>query len=682
MKYFLAIFIFPLTFISHMSAQPSHEPTFEEIISLQNASNPKISPDGYHVVYQVRGTNWEHNSYITQLYLSKNGGKGFPITNHPQNSSSNPKWSPDGEWIAFTTKAGDHTQIHVIRLAGGAPFALTEEKGNVTQFKWSPDGSQIAFTVSPADSDEDEKRKEKYGSFAVEDEEIKLNQLKILDFKPENLGRLLLPSEKEDSTQNVLQPVQLLIDTTDFTVFDFEWSPDGSKIAFEHQPDPLINSFFHRDISLSDISSKQWEALVHHPSYDGLITWSPDGKKLLYESNLNDSTSNYYKNGKLFILSLEDQSSKQIAEAFDENIGGLVWNAQGIMGIAWQKTARNFVRIDPESGLATTIASQPERIYSMSFSADGQTLAYSGGDRNGLTEIYQSSLASLSQSPTPLTQFSQQIESWKVSDSEMISWKSEDGSIIEGVLHKPVDFDPSLQYPLLVMIHGGPTGISTPNPIPSTLYPAVNWLNKGAIILQPNYRGSAGYGEAFRSLNVRNLGVGDAWDVLSGVAYLEEQGYVDSEKMGAMGWSQGGYISAFLTTHTHKFKAISVGAGISNWMTYYVNTDIHPFTRQYLQATPWSDPDIYALTSPMTNISEARTPTLIQHGEYDKRVPPANAFELYQGLQDVGVETKLVIYKGFGHGISKPKERLAAMWHNWQWFNEHVWGEKTEMPLE
>jgi len=116
-------------------------------------------------------------------------------------------------------------------------------------------------------------------------------------------------------------------------------------------------------------------------------------------------------------------------------------------------------------------------------------------------------------------------------------------------------------------------------------------------------------------------------------------------------------------------------------MTYYVNTDIHPFTRQYLKATPWDDPEIYAKTSPMTNIKQAQTPTLIQHGEFDRRVPIPNAYELFQGLQDVGVEAELIVYKGFGHGISKPKERLAAMWHNWKWFAKHIWNEDVVLPI-
>ena len=164
-----------------------------------------------------------------------------------------------------------------------------------------------------------------------------------------------------------------------------------------------------------------------------------------------------------------------------------------------------------------------------------------------------------------------------------------------------------------------------------------------------NYRGSAGYGEKFRKLNVRNLGVGDAWDVLSGVDYLIAKGWVDKDKVACMGWSQGGYISAFLTTSTDRFVAISVGAGISNWATYYYNTDITPFTINYLGNDPAMDPAIYQKTSPMSYIKTAKTPTLIQHGELDRRVPIANAYELRQGLEDRGVKVEMVVYKGFGH---------------------------------
>jgi dipeptidyl aminopeptidase/acylaminoacyl peptidase len=267
-----------------------------------------------------------------------------------------------------------------------------------------------------------------------------------------------------------------------------------------------------------------------------------------------------------------------------------------------------------------------------------------------------------------------QVAQWDAPINEVIAWTSQDGAQIEGVLHKPNDFKAGQRYPLLVVIHGGPTGVSRPIPFGSaSAYPIDLFVARGALVLEPNYRGSAGYGEKFRALNVRNLGVGDAWDVISGVDALVAQGIVDKDRVGAMGWSQGGYISAFLSTHhSARFRALSVGAGISNWMTYYVNTDIHPFTRQYLRATPWDDPAIYAKTSPMTYIKQAKTPTLIQHGELDQRVPIPNAYELYQGLQDVGVTTRLVVFKGFGHGLNKPKANRAAMEQNLDWFGQYV----------
>jgi dipeptidyl aminopeptidase/acylaminoacyl peptidase len=311
----------------------------------------------------------------------------------------------------------------------------------------------------------------------------------------------------------------------------------------------------------------------------------------------------------------------------------------------------------------------PDQVYGFSFSKAGDKFAYVGRNGNQLNEVFTGA--------TQLTNMTAQTSAWRVAQSEVISWKSKDGATIEGILHKPSNYDASKKYPLLVVIHGGPTGIDTPTPVPGgTVYPVLQWLDKGSLVLRVNYRGSAGYGEAFRSLNVKNLGVGDAWDVLSGVDYLDSKGMIDRSKMGCMGWSQGGYISAFLTTNTDIFKAISVGAGISNWVTYYVSTDIHPFTRQYLKATPWSDEDIYRKTSPMTNINKAKTPTLIQHGEFDRRVPISNAYELVQGLRDKGVPSELIVYKGFGHGITKPKERLAAVTHNWDWFNKYVFNDK------
>jgi len=298
-----------------------------------------------------------------------------------------------------------------------------------------------------------------------------------------------------------------------------------------------------------------------------------------------------------------------------------------------------------------------------------------GAAPNRFADVYVSSVADFA--PKFLTETAAQWKDFKLSTREVIQWKSSDGATIEGVLIKPPDFEPGRKYPLLVVIHGGPTGVDTPALSADRYYPIERFTSKSALVLKVNYRGSAGYGEKFRSLNVRNLGVGDYEDVISGVDSLIAKGMVDKDRVGSMGWSQGGYISAFITCYSDRFKAVSVGAGISDWMTYYVNTDIHPFTRQYLKGTPWDDPEIYRKTSPITYVNRAKTPTLIQHGDQDKRVPPPNAFELYQALKDRKVPVKLVLYKGFGHPINKPKQQKAVMEHNYDWFSKYIWGEDT-----
>ncbi|MEM7511341.1 MAG: S9 family peptidase [Bacteroidota bacterium] len=675
-----SLFIFFISFfgILMLNAQELSDPSFEEIISLESVSNAVISPDGKHVLFTKQSVDWKKNRYDREIWLSKNGEEPFQLTNTLEGNSSNPQWSPDGKWISFLAKRGEKTQLHVLRAAGGEAIPLTHTKSDIRAYEWSPKGRTIAFLQSEDKSKEEKKRKDKYGGFSVDDGEYKLTQLWYVDFKSESLGRMLSPAQLEDSALKATMAAKPLIDSVDFTISSFMWSPDGKKIAIQHQPNPLINTFFKADISVYDLAADTITSLVTNPSYDGLVDWSPDGKSILYRTALDDSTSNYYLNGKLFRINLDGSKNKQLAKDFDENLSGTEWNENGIYTQGWQKTDRHLLRIDPTTGNTKIIGKTTKRIRGFSMSTNGKYLAFAGANDDNLPEIYQATYPF--NEPKALTSSSKQIENWSVAQSEMISWKSEDGATIEGVLHKPMDYDPKKKYPLLVIIHGGPTGISTPDPTPSYVYPIVQWLNKGALILRPNYRGSAGYGEAFRSLNVRNLGVGDAWDVLSGVENLIDKGMVDADKMGCMGWSQGGYISAFLTTNSDKFQAVSVGAGISNWVTYYVNTDIHPFTRQYLKATPWSDMDIYLKTSPMTAISKAATPTLIQHGEFDRRVPIANAYELHQGLQDVGVTSKLVVYKGFGHGITKPKERLAATWHNWQWFAKYIWGEEVDMP--
>ena len=670
-------------------------PDFKDVISLRSASSPRVSPDGSAVLYTLREADWEANRFDTEIWLAREGEEPFPLTRTKENSSSDARWSPDGQKVAFLADRGNGSQIWLISPWGGEARALTAVEDGVVGFEWSPDGTRMAVAITDPEDSDRKKREEALGSFSLEDQEFENTHLWMLDLEAAlaTTAGAELPEEEDENTEDANgegdeaepeedapPPFHRLTSGSEFTVDTYRWSPDGRSIAFDHRPDPRIESFSHSDLSILEVETGEIRPLVTQPGPDGDPFWSPDGSWILFSTGDGDPA--YYLNTELAKVPAAGGEIDVLTEAFDENARAVAWLDDGIRLVALDRTTRNLYRLDPGTSAVerASIEGAPRILWSVDFSKNGKTMAFQAEGVDTLDEVYRVDAGS--RTARRVSSTTEQTDGWPVGSREVIEWESQDGAMIEGILLTPDGFDPDVAHPLLVIIHGGPAWLSFPVRAYTYVYPVQQWLEKGAVILMPNYRGSTGYGEAFRSLNVRNLGVGDAWDVLSGVDHLVAQGFVDTDRIAAMGWSQGGYISAFLTTSSDRFAAISVGAGNSNWMTYYVNTDIHPFTRHYLEGTPWSDPEIYAKTSPMSYINNASTPTLIQHGEFDRRVPTPNAYELYQGLQDVGVSVDLVIYKGFGHGIRKPKELLAAVWHNWQFFAKWIWDEEVVIPTE
>jgi dipeptidyl aminopeptidase/acylaminoacyl peptidase len=699
-----------------VGAQGKHTPTLDESLSLKSVYSPMISPDGRLVAYRMGETNWKDNEFVSQIWIVNLAtGASFQLT-RGKHSPGAAEWSPDGRWLAFVTereanaieplaevkkeekkdekkeekkddgKADDADsgkpaahQIWLISAEGGEAWQLTKAATDVGDFEWSKDSRSISFAAHAAETKTSKDRKEKYSDYDVYEKDYEQNQIWMVD----------VAAALKDSIPVAAK--QLAADLS-LNVTGFAWSPDSTRIAFSAARNPLLADDGTEDIYLLDLAKNNAvKKIIALPGPDSAPMFSPDGKQLAFATALAQPYF-YYANAHIAVVELDAVLAKpatavgdvrDLTGKFDEDARPIDWGPDGIYFSAQQRTNSHVFRLDPQSGGIRRVT-KPDVFFAgdTSFTKDFKTMAFDAIDGTHLNEVFVSSVAEFL--PRKLTDMTAQVKDWSLGTTEVVTWKSKDGAEIEGVLHKPADYDPAKKYPLLVMIHGGPTGIS--RPVLSAggyAYPVPVFLAKGALILEPNYRGSAGYGGAFRALNVRNLGVGDAWDVMSGVDSLIAWGIVDPKRMGSMGWSEGGYISAFLTTNTDRFKAISVGAGISDWITYYVNTDVTPFTRQYLRATPWDDPEIYAKTSPITTIKQAKTPTLIQQGSNDKRVPVPDSYELYRGLQDEGVESRLIFYTGFGHGVNKPKSRRALLQSNLDWFDHYIWGEPfpNDSPL-
>jgi dipeptidyl aminopeptidase/acylaminoacyl peptidase len=652
-------------------------PTIDQSLEMYSVGSPKISPDGKHVIYEQTRTDWDANAFETDLWIADVAiGERHLLT--AMGHSCNPaEWSPDGKWIAFVSdRPGSLSkspegkkQLWIMPADGGEAQQLTKMEKDVGGFEWAPDSHRIAISAEAPEPKTMKDRKDSFGDYHVIHADYEMTHLWLVDLpKTDDAGRVIAAVEPKELTKE---------DT--FSVEEFEFSPDGARIAFSAARDPDLISSFSKDIYVVTVADGAVKKIVDTPGPDSDPQWSPDGKQIAYVTS-NGEKYFFYANQKIAVVDANGGTQRVISDAFDEDPDLLRWAPEGIYFSGLQKMSSALYLLDPQNGKLKNIGMPGSEIAgSFTFSKDFKQVAYRGAGANEYAEIYESALPG--GSPVKLTNAGAQEAEFTVARREVVRWKSGDGTEIEGVLYKPANFSPAKKYPLLVVIHGGPTGIDMPFVSADRYYPIERFVAKGALVLRPNYRGSAGYGAKFRALNVRNLGVGDYADVISGVDYLIAQGYVDKDRVGSMGWSEGGYISAFITTSSDRFKAVSVGAGISDWTTYYANTDITPFTVQYLRATPWDDPEIYEVTSPISYISKAKTPTLIQQGSVDRRVPVPNSYELRQALEDHGVPVKMVLYDGFGHPINKPKQQRAVMEENENWFGHYIWGDPLAPAL-
>lgn len=643
--------------------------SIEELISLPTLSGLNISDDGKNVAFVKSTADWKDNTYRNQIWIyEKNEGKCYALTTEDIDSTS-PLWSPDSTYIAYLKSVGDgdqkKNQIFVESFDGYSRFQITNEQEGVSNFKWEPTGKAFYYVAQSKDSEEIKKRKEIYGDFHHIGKEYQNNCLYYIEI---NKGKQTGRDKNENCVANQL------INGQEFHIHEFDISKDGNKIVFIATPSPHVEDDHNGDLYILDRKAGELQKLNIDKLLGGSVCFSPDATKICYSASIREK--DYYKthiqDNTIEIYDIHTGGLIHPLTDFDSTVIPLRWTAKGIL-IRWQNKTNYRIGILSEDGHVEMVSDQVNHfIMEASVTSDGNHISYSKATSNETFEIYLDDKKITNENSVFLGKLK--------SNRELISWKSTDGLEIEGVLSTPVEFNTSKKYPLLVVIHGGPAWASFPihSGCFNEKYPIEQFIEKGFIVLEPNYRGSSGYGNEFLKANYRKLGIGDYDDIISGVDTLVDKGIADQDRVGVMGWSNGGYISAFCSTYSNRFKAISVGGGITDWVTNYVNTDMPQVARMYLGDTPWNDPELYAKTSPITYIKSACTPTLIQHGEKDARVPTPNAYELYKGLKDMEVDTELVIFKGMAYSSDHPGIHMAIMKQNLMWFSHYILGESMK----
>ncbi|RLQ93609.1 S9 family peptidase [Falsibacillus albus] len=638
--------------------------SIEELISVPTFSGINISENGKNVAFVKNTADWKANKYRNHIWIyEKINGECYTLTTNDIEGTS-PLWAPDSRHIAYLRSVGDgdqkKNQIFVESIDGSSRVQITDEKEGVIKFKWEPAGKGFYYVAQSKESEEIKKRKEIYGDFHYIGKEYQNHCLYYI--------------QRSKNTENEKSVAYPLTDDQDFHIHEFDLSANGKKAVFMAAPSPNMEDFINGDLFILDIEAGELQKVNTDKLLGGSVCISPEGSKICYTASIGEK--DYYKtqiqDSTLEIYDMNHRVFIQPLTDVDSTVTPLRWTDKGIL-MRWQNKTNYHIGLLSENGKVEKLSEKVDGfIIDASITKDGKHLSYSHAASNETFEIYLDD--------NKITDENSFFKGKLLSNREVISWQSNDGLEIEGVLSTPVDFDSKKKYPLLVLIHGGPGWASFPihSGCFNEKYPVEQFIEKGFIVLEPNYRGSTGYGNEFYKANYRKLGIGDYYDVISGVNTLVDKGIADKDRVGVMGWSQGGFISAFCSLYSNRFKAASVGGGITNWSSHYVHTDMPHFIRMYLGNNPWNDPEIYRKTSPMTYIKSACTPTLIQHGEKDARVPATNAYELYQGLREMGVDTELIIFKGMAYSSDQPRMNVAIMKQNLMWFSHYILGESMQ----
>ena len=592
------------------------ELTAELLVDAPQLADVHLSPDGRRATYVVKKG--------TRSAIWVNGDR----FSWGEGADDHPRWSPDGRALAFRSDRAGKPQIFLLPAAGGGEARqLTDDPSGVQAFAWSPAGSHLAFTSPDPQEPPDP---------FVEGEELAFcrlrrvatdsGQVETLFAEPRNVGA-------------------------------FAWSPDGSDLAFVACASPDLEARAHP----CTVETTAGRVLARLPAAPGHLRWLAAG--IFYTGSVAMAPCS---SSCLYRL----DSGTRVAGGEQDCLMDLCGDGPGDLAVTLaQGLSSRLVRLDPATGAATSIhapVSGECELRDATVVGEHWAAVQISGDRPPEICIDGRSVA----------RHGFVDIAW--GRQEPFLWKGADGLALDGVLTLP----PSARktpLPMICLVHGGPYGRVTPGIQPAGGRAADwgQWLaSAGYAVLQPNYRGGMGHGDAFAAAARGRVGREDWQDVLSSVDAAVERGIADPARLGIGGWSQGGFMSAWAVTQSSRFRAAVVGAGVSDWNAMVVNSDLPTFEAALGGSRPWdgSGPHPAALISPISFARAARTPTLILHGREDARVPVNQATGLYRALLDAGCPAEMAVYPREPHGFRERAHLLDVLRRVRTWYGRHMGG--------
>ena len=654
-----------------------HDITLDDYFTQAYITSAEISPNGQFVAYTEMRWEPPAEKRNTELWIVNTKTSETQRLTFTRENDENPQWSADSRWIYFTAKRGEDkgevpynkkTQVWRISVNGGDSQVVTRLTDGIDQYLVSVDGKQLYYTVTDEDiEDEWKELREKHKDLEYGHGIENFSQLWSLDLTTWRTHKLAEPKRNIGS---------------------FAVSPDGSRIAMVTTPtDKLITNEGWSRIEIYDARTEQTTVLRDSlwrdaaPSPYGWIqglAWSQNGNKLAFHVDYDGYPAQLFAaellgaaSGRPDTIIWEIKRPNEVT-VFDSQLEWL-GNSSDLCFTAEDHARAHVYCVRNVSkgkqGTHTVFTRGDVAVGSFCSSPSGKDLAVLLGTPTHNPEIY---FGTTGAALARLTNSNPQMDTWKLPQISTITWRGANGDEVEGVLELPPDYQPGQKLPVHVALHGGPTS-SEHIAFEYWIYGRTLWPAQGWAVFCPNYRGSTGYGDKFLTDLIGHENEIEVEDILTGVDALVERGIADPEKLAVSGWSNGGFLTNAVITHTQRFKAASSGAGVLDMAIQWGTEDTPGHVINYMQGLPWAKPDEFRKASPLWNLDNVTTPTLIHVGAGDERVPPANAQALYRGLkQYLNVPSELIMYPDEGHGLTTYKHRRAKLEWDLAWFEKYV----------